>query len=58
MPADIKRRVHRLAEARADRYAWDVLYPGKAMPLLPEAEERLAEIRKTAVDCLDLHRMR
>ncbi|MEA4856055.1 hypothetical protein [Solidesulfovibrio sp.] len=50
-PTDIKRRVYRLAEHRADRHAWDVLYPGKGMPLLPGAEENLAEIEETAVTC-------
>ncbi len=50
-PTDIKRRVYRLAEARADRHAWDVLYPGKEMPLLPGADEHLAEIEETAVTC-------
>jgi len=50
-PVDIKRRVFRLAEHRADRYAWDVLYPGKEMPLLPGAEAHLAEIEETAVTC-------
>lgn len=48
IPMDIKLRVWRLAETRADRHAWDVLYPGKAMPLLPGAEEYLAEIKETA----------
>ncbi len=50
-PVDIKRRVYRLVEARADRHAWDVLYPGKEMPLLPGAEEHLAEIEETAITC-------
>lgn len=50
-PVDIKRRVYRLAEHRADRYAWDILYPGKEMPLLPGAEVHLAEIAETAVTC-------
>ena len=48
VPMDIKRRVYRLAEVRADRHAWDVLYPGKEMPLLPGAEEHLSEIKTTA----------
>jgi hypothetical protein len=48
VPLDIKRRVWRLAEVRADRHAWDVLYPGKEMPLLPGADEHLAEIKETA----------
>lgn len=51
MPTDIKRRVYRLAEHRADRHAWDVLYPGMKMPLLPGADEHLAEIEETAVIC-------
>ncbi|UJX41093.1 hypothetical protein K9F62_20840 [Desulfovibrio sp. JY] len=50
-PADIKRRVYRLAEHRADCHAWDVLYPGKEMPLLPGAEGHLAEIEETAIAC-------
>ncbi|MEL7640734.1 MAG: hypothetical protein AAGU21_13915 [Solidesulfovibrio sp.] len=50
-PTAIKRRVYRLVEARADRHAWDVLYPGKEMPLLPGADEHLAEIEETAVTC-------
>lgn len=50
-PMDIKRRVYRLAEARADRHAWEVLYPGKGMPLLPGADTILAEIEETAVTC-------
>jgi len=50
-PMDIKRRVYRLAEARADRHAWDVLFSGKGMPLLPGAEEHLAEIEETSVTC-------
>lgn len=48
---DTKRRVYRLAEARADRYAWDVLYPGKEMPLLPGADAHLAEIEETTTIC-------
>ena len=51
VPLDIKRRVYRLAEVRADRHAWDVLYPGKEMPLLPGTEEHLAEIKATARRC-------
>ncbi|EFL51852.1 hypothetical protein DesfrDRAFT_1387 [Solidesulfovibrio fructosivorans JJ]] len=50
-PTDIKRRVYRLAEHRADRHAWNVLYPGKEMPLLPGAKAHLAEIEETAVTC-------
>ena len=48
---DTKRWVYRLAEARADRYAWDILYPGREMPLTPGAEEHLAEIEETADTC-------
>ena len=47
----VRRGFWRLAEVRADRHAWDVLYPGKEMPLLPGAEEHLAEIAETAVTC-------
>jgi len=48
---DIKRRIYRLAETRADRYAWDVLYPGMEMPLLPGADDILSEIAETAITC-------
>lgn len=54
VPATIKSRVYRLAEHRADRYAWNVLYPDKKMPLLPGASKHLGEIKKTAVACLDI----
>lgn len=47
-PLGIKRSVWRLAEVRADRHAWGVLYPGKEMPLLPGAEEHLDEIEETS----------
>ena len=51
IPKNIQRRVWRLVETRADRHAWDVLYPGKEMPLLPGGAEYLAEIAETAVTC-------
>jgi len=47
-PLEVKRRVYRLAESRADRHAWNVLYPGKEIPLLPGGAEHLAEIEETA----------
>lgn len=47
-PLDIKRRIYRLAEIRADRHAWGVLYPGKEMKLLSGADEHLAEVEETA----------